>query len=335
MKEYVKVMNNCIFCGVEINDVNESIEHIIPEALGNRQLSIKEVCKQCNSKLGEKVDSELTSNILIEMIRHIHKIEGKSGKVPNPFNNGVLADDNNQKVRVLFDDQGKSYPVLITNKHERKHEDNTEIHFVFDKSEQSKIPDVINTFLKRKGLPPLSTEEIEKRYKEVSQHIETKHTFRFDVNSYKKAILKIIYESAYYFLGESILQSEEMQILNKAIWDFSVDWAETCKDSVKGTITFYNDDNPFIQLFNLLSKQSDHLILLLPTEDSLNVIVKIFDVFWGVINISSNPFVYSIPELDCIIVDSLSGKHVLYNFRDLLMSRSNENNFYESIDMNT
>ena len=43
----------CIICKEE---KNESDEHIIPEALGNKKLITKRVCKDCNNRLGYNVD---------------------------------------------------------------------------------------------------------------------------------------------------------------------------------------------------------------------------------------------------------------------------------------
>ena len=45
---------NCIICG-QYREC--SLEHIIPKALGNETLKTYDVCKDCNSKLGDNVDS--------------------------------------------------------------------------------------------------------------------------------------------------------------------------------------------------------------------------------------------------------------------------------------
>lgn len=318
-KSKENIVSNCIFCNKPLTSENESVEHVIPEALGNTSLKIRAVCINCNSQLGAKVDSELSNNFYIELARHVYRIKGKSGKAPNPFNQGVLLNDNNQKVRIKFDNDGKTYPQLITNKTVKNHDGKDEFRFVFDKSEEANIPNIVNTFLKRKGKPPLSTEAIENLYNEKSQRIETKHTYRFDINGYKKAILKIVYEGAYYLLGDSILLTDEMKKINKAIWDFSDDWANSKKNLIKGTITFYSDDSCLKQAFELISKSSDHIIALFPSDGGLCIVVKIFDIYWGVVPIATDTNMYDIPQQDCILVDSLSGKCEIHNLRDLIL----------------
>lgn len=43
----------CIFCGVELNNKNRTIEHIIPKSIYNtNKLVIRNFCKKCNNKLG-------------------------------------------------------------------------------------------------------------------------------------------------------------------------------------------------------------------------------------------------------------------------------------------
>lgn len=58
-----------------------TMEHIIPDALEGK-LIFNCLCKDCNSKLGEKVDSQLTNYGPIKEIRATHGITGKTGKIP-------------------------------------------------------------------------------------------------------------------------------------------------------------------------------------------------------------------------------------------------------------
>ena len=67
----------CIICKEERN---ESDEHIIPEALGNKKLITKRVCKDCNNRLGYNVDDYLVNHPLVKLLRIDHNLLGKSGK---------------------------------------------------------------------------------------------------------------------------------------------------------------------------------------------------------------------------------------------------------------
>lgn len=86
---------HCVICG---QYKERSLEHIIPRALGNETLETYNVCKDCNCKLGENVDSYLSNNFFIQVIRQKLGIAGQSGKIPNPFKNGV--DENGNHVKV-------------------------------------------------------------------------------------------------------------------------------------------------------------------------------------------------------------------------------------------
>lgn len=52
-------MTTCYLCGQQLTDKNKSLEHIIPNALGGRLKSKDILCKTCNSKMGEVIDTEL------------------------------------------------------------------------------------------------------------------------------------------------------------------------------------------------------------------------------------------------------------------------------------
>lgn len=67
----------CIICGL---DREPSKEHIIPEALGNKEFITDAVCIECNTKLGANVDNYLTDYIIIKIIRKSLGLTGKKDK---------------------------------------------------------------------------------------------------------------------------------------------------------------------------------------------------------------------------------------------------------------
>jgi hypothetical protein len=54
---------NCIFCH-KISDNSQSIEHIIPESLGNKEHTLWKgaVCDKCNNYFATKMEKELNRN---------------------------------------------------------------------------------------------------------------------------------------------------------------------------------------------------------------------------------------------------------------------------------
>ena len=79
----------CIICR---ENKDESEEHIIPEALGNKKLITKRVCEECNNKLGTNVDNYLTNHPIVKLIRTNEELYGKSGK-DIKFFSGVEVDE--------------------------------------------------------------------------------------------------------------------------------------------------------------------------------------------------------------------------------------------------
>ena len=53
----------CAFCKTPLNDGNNCKEHIIPNAIGGRKTVRNFICKQCNSRTGEKWDKGLVAQL--------------------------------------------------------------------------------------------------------------------------------------------------------------------------------------------------------------------------------------------------------------------------------
>lgn len=58
-------MKKCIICKKIKEDGEFNKEHIIPESIGG-SLTIENVCKECNSKLGEEIDSKIVNDFFIK-----------------------------------------------------------------------------------------------------------------------------------------------------------------------------------------------------------------------------------------------------------------------------
>jgi hypothetical protein len=73
----------CIFCK-EISDNSKSVEHIIPESLGNKThiLSQGIVCDKCNQYFALKVEKKLLEKKYFMEVRHRNLIESKKRKIP-------------------------------------------------------------------------------------------------------------------------------------------------------------------------------------------------------------------------------------------------------------
>jgi hypothetical protein len=82
----------CIFCKSETNN-DKSIEHIIPESLGNTVSTLPKgiVCDRCNNYFSIKIEAPVLNSGLISNIRSIMRVDNKRGKIPdyNNFDNNL------------------------------------------------------------------------------------------------------------------------------------------------------------------------------------------------------------------------------------------------------
>lgn len=98
----------CIIC--RRDNVVLSGEHIIPKSLGGVS-HCYQICKDCNSILGDHVDVGLVESPLSRLQRYARKLKGQSNTIPNPFD-GTYTDDNGNKMRLELID-GKFVSHLI------------------------------------------------------------------------------------------------------------------------------------------------------------------------------------------------------------------------------
>jgi hypothetical protein len=82
----------CLFCR-QSNGGFTSVEHILPESLGNKDvvLPVGVVCDRCNNGVLASIDQALGGFLPIEMMKTWHGIPSKSGKLPEfKFDNGSM-----------------------------------------------------------------------------------------------------------------------------------------------------------------------------------------------------------------------------------------------------
>ena len=73
----------CIFCKTSSDD-SKSVEHIIPESLGNvaHTLSAGIVCDKCNQYFALKVEKPVLDSNVFRTIRSRMNVPNKKGRVP-------------------------------------------------------------------------------------------------------------------------------------------------------------------------------------------------------------------------------------------------------------
>lgn len=194
----------CILCN-KISPL--TVEHIIPDALDGK-LIFNCLCKDCNSKLGEKVDTQLTNYGPIKIIRATHGITGKTGKIPLLLPT-IMYDQNGKKFR-LFQDEGKlvarSLPSPIVQSEE---EGKITLRWSCDSSDKETIKKRLDKATKKYGPKITNTDLVERTF----DNLLLEGSITLDTKFPVLPFLKIAYE--FLFLSfpdcENWLNTQEMR----------------------------------------------------------------------------------------------------------------------------
>jgi hypothetical protein len=91
---------NCILCK-EPSDGSVSVEHIVPESLGNTQFILNRgvLCDKCNNYISVKIEQPLLEMPYFKQFRHDLGIKSKKGKIPDK--DGFIIDADASKITFM------------------------------------------------------------------------------------------------------------------------------------------------------------------------------------------------------------------------------------------
>lgn len=98
----------CYNCESPLNQINQSIEHIIPNSVGGRLKSKKLLCNSCNKRLGEEIDVEIGRQL--NPFMNFFLIDRERGKY-----NPLKGKTNNGEEFILDGIEVKSKPKISVN----------------------------------------------------------------------------------------------------------------------------------------------------------------------------------------------------------------------------
>lgn len=272
----------CIICRVD-KDVNEfSDEHVIPDALGG-YYHIYSVCRTCNSRMGETVDSLLVNHKLADLYRFVEGMAGKSGAIPNPF--GGLATSSESpdvKARAIVDDNGvlkfHLIPRLVV------HEEGgapTKIEIVVDAQDETKIGTIL-----RKKLERLGIDESQARTKsELARSVLDggfSMRWQIDTQAFKIGLLKIAYEFAVDSI-EDYFETPDAIEISRILRE--VDYKAVSRFVTVGSGLQPEVFEPFKDYLDLDSKK--HYLVLISSDTELMGCVKLHGLFCVGVKLSS------------------------------------------------
>lgn len=215
----------CIFCSL---DRPSSEEHVFPLAIGGT-ITTDRMCEPCNSTLGSRVDAALSDFFPIRMRRAMLNLAGNSGTAP-AWHEMFLG-----KVKLLG--QAADQAHITFNKatgqletRQLKHVVETVtpdgqkvLQITLDARDKDQIPKIIARERKRRGLRPLSDEQLAAEAINFTTtnvdnplvQVNPRVSFAF----LRHAMMKIAYELAFLWLGELYLDDPLAAELRAAICD--------------------------------------------------------------------------------------------------------------------
>lgn len=304
----------CIIC--HRNQVEASDEHIIPKALGGYMHTWK-VCKECNSTMGHKVDSLITTQYFITFERYKHQLRGQSGEaVKNPLIGTFLGDDGNKYK--IEEEEGKLISHLVTST--KISDDGNQMSIIVDGRDKEKVGDIIAKFCKRKGyelpekIPELAIEKKPAPAVQIQSSI--------NIADISLAMLKIAYEFTACILPEYIHDAEAKKIAEILL---SAD-SKRLNEIQISTNMFEDVFQPIFGNYIDFSKNTRHYILLINIENKLCCFVKLFNLFCVPIAMSNQ--LYKDIDQPIIAINDFAEKDFnIFSMEDLLQIVTTKTNY--------
>lgn len=303
-------MKKCIFCGKDKKDNEYNAEHIILKSIGGKGENnyIYNVCIDCNSTLGTKIDSVFLDLHCIQAIRWKYKIPGHKNKIPNPTKGlEVTLPFLNIKGELVSNQRGDF--TSFQAKHDVAIHDNITLITCPHKGDIG----YISSQLRNQGTP-LSNDEINRRIIRFKSLNLTPKLEYLDFSSKDiihnylyysiPAIYKMCYEYCYKIIGERYLDD----IIAKDICMFI-----NCFDKTQTTIIApsqltieWKNKSQKLSLANINSKIS---IKLFTSNNTVKTIMNICDIIEAQLVMSSYNTQYRNINKSELIID-LNSKHL-------------------------
>jgi len=274
----------CIICRLDKDDMSD--EHVIPDSL-NGYYHIYNVCKSCNSSMGDKIDSPLVNHQLTKLYRSNQEIPGKSGKIPKPFSGIFYCQDNPEnKARVDIDKDGNyeviHHPIIKIEKDDDGEVQRIEIE-VNSKSE-GEIDGLLKKVLSRHNIPKNAVFDSEWRREERNGKVFTR--WEIDTLKFKIGLLKIAYEFAVDSISEYFMDEDAVKIseILKNTDYFNVEKFVKIGSGLESEVF-----DPFIDYLDLDS--NNHYLVLCPSNLGLLCYIKLHKLFTIGVVLSSKHFI--------------------------------------------
>ena len=295
----------CIFC---LQERDSTLEHIFPDAIGGR-LTTDRVCKPCNDHLGAQVDHFLTEHELIILKRAMLGMTNRAGRPINPwakvFGEGILAADPDQRIQIVPDPKtGALHPRVMYNRTVVEGENGPEaVQVVIDASKANDLPKIVSRERKRLGLPDLDAQEMAKIVENLKANVQkieqpsVRGSINIDIHDFKRAMLKIVYELAWLWLGDEYLEDPTAAALRDRVFNGN-------EVELEGRIDFDTSIAPF----SVWNPEPDaHIALGRRAENRYVIGIRVFNVMAALVPVTRDATRYPDADKSHFILTDLVG----------------------------
>lgn len=305
----------CIIC-MTMKPVREKGkgEHVFPLSLGG-SLVIDRVCIDCDSRLGTKVDAGLINLTTIHQRRVELELKGQSGQIPEKDKHLIgktLRDVDDPRHSLRWErDKTTGEAVAHINPYVEfsveQYADGMLIQpaaVYIDPGDMDKAPTLARGALKRAGLTDEG--QIERIATEFAASLESTveqrnyvMTVKVNPDAHRDALLKIAFELAWYWLGDTWLYDPVAIKMRDSL-------NGNPQPGIRGKVI---DDADAVMETRGGDPRVLHVAWLMEFKEALTLWVRVFDVLAVAFVVSDSPKSYYFGEKSAIIMQTLENRY--------------------------
>lgn len=259
-------MDKCYLCETEINDKNKTIEHIVLNSIGGRLKSSKLICKNCNSKFGNTIYSNLSKQL--EFFANCLDIKRERGVVQEIE---MLRETTGEKYKVNSKGIPKPSKPIVK---EITKGSTTEIEI---KARSKKELAGILKGLKGKKYPNINVEQFIEKAEIVRERISEPLKITLTIGG-KESMPEILKMAINFYVEET----EDIESIRNAIEDLKRNSADKVEPIILNEPLFtLNDDEITHSIFINGSSKEKKLYVIIELYSVVQFIVKLSDNYNG------------------------------------------------------
>jgi hypothetical protein len=304
----------CIVCMTMKQRRTSGCEHVVPYALGG-SFTIDRVCLDCDNRFGNTADAGLVNLTTIERRRAELELAGQSGVVPDPVKRTLkrkLVGMHDAKHRLVLQEGSRPGEVVAKT---MPYVEFAVQHFLegtliqsarvyIDPSDADKA-ELAKSALRKVGINDEKVvERIAREFAASLEPAEYLHEFKLSVpvrvGGHQQGLLKIAYELAWYWLGDTWLDDPTAVAMRDSLN------GRTPKTQMFGTIL----DDPKAGVIAVAGDpRVVHFAYVSSFDNRLVLFVHIFDLVTAGFVVASDATKYELPAKNAIVMQNVQRQY--------------------------